>query len=85
LRLWNILAARIFFAAERTLLAWIRTGIAIIGLGFLVARFGLFVAIADPDKPPAMETATTTYIGTAFVRLGAILMFLAAIQQWRFM
>ncbi len=30
-------------AAERTLLAWIRTGIALMGLGFIVARFGLFL------------------------------------------
>jgi putative membrane protein len=30
-------------AAERTLLAWIRTGIALMGFGFVVARFGLFL------------------------------------------
>src|SRR5690606_19900219 len=30
-------------AAERTMLAWIRTGIALMGLGFVVARFGLFL------------------------------------------
>ncbi len=34
---------RVFFAAERTLLAWVRTGLAVMGLGFVVARFGLFV------------------------------------------
>ncbi len=27
---------RVYFAAERTLLAWIRTGITTIGLGFVV-------------------------------------------------
>ena len=30
-------------AAERTLLAWIRTGLAMMGFGFVVARFGLFL------------------------------------------
>lgn len=30
-------------AAERTLLAWIRTGIALMAFGFVVARFGLFL------------------------------------------
>jgi putative membrane protein len=30
-------------AAERTLLAWIRTGLALMGFGFVVARFGLFL------------------------------------------
>jgi putative membrane protein len=33
---------RVYFAAERTLLAWIRTGLTVVGLGFVVARFGLF-------------------------------------------
>ena len=46
---------RIFFAAERTLLAWLRTGIAVIGLGFVVARFGLFLRLISQqqaDHPP---------------------------------
>lgn len=30
-------------ANERTFLAWIRTCIALIGLGFIIAKFGLFV------------------------------------------
>jgi len=30
-------------ATERTLLAWIRTGLALMGFGFVVARFGLFL------------------------------------------
>ncbi len=32
-----------YLAAERTLLAWIRTGLALMGFGFIVARFGLFL------------------------------------------
>jgi putative membrane protein len=31
-----------YLAAERTLLAWIRTGLALMGFGFVVARFELF-------------------------------------------
>ncbi|MBX9623444.1 MAG: DUF202 domain-containing protein, partial [Gemmataceae bacterium] len=40
---------RVFFAAERTLLAWVRTAIGLVGLGFVVARFGLFLRLARPD------------------------------------
>jgi len=34
---------RVYFAAERTFLAWIRTGIALMGFGFAIARFGIFL------------------------------------------
>ena len=30
-------------ANERTFLAWVRTSIAVMGLGFVVARFGLWI------------------------------------------
>jgi len=36
---------RVFFAAERTLLAWSRTSITVMVFGFVVERFGLLVAI----------------------------------------
>ena len=36
---------RVYFAAERTLLAWIRTGLTVMAFGFLVARFGLFLRL----------------------------------------
>lgn len=34
---------RVRLAGERTLLAWIRTGLAMMGFGFVIARFGLFL------------------------------------------
>ena len=40
---------RVFFAAERTLLAWVRTALALVGLGFVVARFGLFLLLMRPE------------------------------------
>lgn len=43
---------RVFFAAERTFLAWIRTGLALMSFGFVVSRFELFlreIAGAQPD------------------------------------
>ena len=32
-----------YLAAERTFLAWIRTGLALMGFGFVVTCFGLFL------------------------------------------
>ena len=39
---------RVQLAAERTLLAWIRTGLAMMGFGFVVARFGLLLQELRP-------------------------------------
>ena len=64
---------RVYFAAERTFLAWIRTGLALMGFGFVVARFGLFlreVPGADGDASPA---SFSTWFGVGFVALGVLL------------
>lgn len=44
---------RVFFAAERTLLAWMRSGLTVIGLGFVVARFGLVLNLVAMSNPAA--------------------------------
>jgi putative membrane protein len=36
---------RVLFAAERTLLAWNRTAVSLITLGFVIERFGLFIKV----------------------------------------
>lgn len=36
-----------YLAEERTFLAWIRTGLSLMGFGFVVARFGLFLQEID--------------------------------------
>ena len=64
---------RVYFAAERTLLAWIRTGIAAIGLGFVVAKFGLFLRyIAPPEAVSGYKPSISLLIGLAMVVLGVL-------------
>lgn len=75
---------RIFFAAERTLLAWLRTGLAVIGVGFLVARFGLFLAIASQQNGQHHPRLFSTLLGIGFVLLGSVMIAIAALQQVRF-
>jgi inner membrane protein YidH len=58
---------------ERTLLAWNRTGIAIIALGFVVARFGLLIRdLAGTAVMPAAAT-TSGVIGIGLTIFGAVI------------
>ena len=78
---------RVFFAAERTLLAWLRTGLTIIALGFVVSRFGLFVRLLEMQSPrsvPTAQTSTSAVLGVAFVIVGTLAIVVAAIQHQRF-
>jgi putative membrane protein len=71
---------RVYFAAERTLLAWVRTGVTIIGLGFVVARFGLFLRLVNPAQPNDERMGFSALLGVAFAIAGGALTALAAVQ-----
>ena len=61
-----------YLAAERTLLAWIRTGLALMGFGFVVARFGLFLQelqIAE-HAPPVQSYGLSLWFGTTLIGAG---------------
>lgn len=65
---------RVFFAAERTFLAWIRTGLGLMGVGFAVARFGLFLREfrASTTHGPTQSTGLSQWSGVALVALGVV-------------
>jgi putative membrane protein len=75
---------RIFFAAERTLLAWVRTGLAVIGLGFIVARFGLFLRMVAQGGAAAEQHPSSTILGVLFVLLGSAGIAIGVVQFVRF-
>jgi putative membrane protein len=74
---------RVPLAAERTLLAWVRTGLAFMGFGFVVARFGLFLreAAAARGGPLPEGRGDSWAIGIGFVGLGVAVLFGAG---WRY-
>ena len=63
---------RDYLAKERTVLAWIRTGLALMGLGFVVARFGLFLQEIPINQggSAAQPHGLSLWFGTALIVAG---------------
>ena len=74
---------RIYFAQERTFLAWIRTGLGLMGVGFAVARFGLFLREmhATESHGTVHGTGLSVWSGVAIVVLGVVVLVSAITQH----
>ncbi|MGA2585270.1 MAG: DUF202 domain-containing protein [Tepidisphaeraceae bacterium] len=70
-------------ANERTFLAWIRTSISVIGLGFVVAKFSVWLRelSASMDRPAPSHTSVSLPLGIALMIFGGLLALTAA---WRY-
>jgi putative membrane protein len=74
---------RVYFAAERTFLAWIRTGLGLMGVGFAVSRFGLFLREFSATQHTPTQTSTTHSVitGVALVALGVLINITAVVNH----
>jgi putative membrane protein len=71
---------RILFAAERTLLAWQRSAIALMGFGFVVERFGLFLQMQSHEFGAAAQREFSLSLGVVMLVLGAGVALISARQ-----
>ena len=71
-------------ANERTFLAWVRTGIALIGLGVVIAKLR-FLVMTDVAVPATIPPAgsRSTLLGLAFAGVGLMTLVFASVRYER--
>jgi putative membrane protein len=74
---------RVYFAAERTFLAWIRTGLGLMGVGFAVSRFGLFLRELSASHLPGQTTGLSLWSGVMLVALGVVVTLSAVLRHFQ--
>ncbi len=74
---------RLSESLERTLLSWIRTALAMMGFGFVVARFGLFLRelAAVRDVASTRGSGVSLWLGAGLVSLGVVVAVAAGWQH----
>lgn len=74
--------SREHLANERTFLAWIRTSIALMGFGFVIVKFTLFLKqlslLLETSVVPSK--GYSSIVGVVMVAIGVIIAFLAFLQ-----
>jgi putative membrane protein len=70
----------VYFAAERTLMAWVRAALGLMALGFVVDRFTLVLRQIAPTASIHYSKAFAFWGGTFLVLMGSILALVAALR-----
>lgn len=74
-----------FLAAERTLLAWFRTSLALMGFGFVVARFGLFLQEVQSVRGGLVRSSTgaSLWFGIGLIASGVVVTVMSGLRHMR--
>jgi putative membrane protein len=71
---------RSLLAAERTLLAWLRTGLSLITFGFVIARIGIWLRVQE-GGPSVPESG---WVGALFGLMGCVANLMAVFRYLAF-
>jgi putative membrane protein len=67
---------RILQANERTLLAWIRTGLALMAFGIVLARIAIWLRVEHPEQ----HGDVSTWLGVVLIALGIACNIIGAVR-----
>jgi putative membrane protein len=69
-------------AAERTLMAWVRTALSMISFGFTIYKF--LQVIDEESKVPVLRPNAPRNVGLVLTGLGTFVVVVACIQHWNY-
>lgn len=75
---------RVFFAGVRTLLAWQRSGLALMAFGFVIERFSLFLTLLRLAPESSPHHLFSLVVGVVLILLGAAVEIASTVAFRRF-
>ena len=83
LKMTDILALdRTRMAAERTLMAWVRTALSMISFGFAIYKF--LQVLQEQSTLPVLRPQAPRDVGLALTGIGTFAVIIACVQHWKY-